>query len=110
MKNLNEYTKIVNEIFANYSKQGTQDWDYNIALVDLQYQIGSLSKRVLQMKNQRFNDGLSQDEIKEKIADELADIFTVTLFISSQLSVNLDEAFSKMVLSDQKKIKERSAN
>ena len=46
----------------------------------------------------------------QKIADELADIFTVTLFISSELGVNLDEAFNKMVLSDQKKIKERSGN
>lgn len=110
MKSLKDYTKEVVKTFNNYTKTGTVKWTYKIALLDLQYQIGSLTKRVMQLDNQRHKEGLSEKEIEEKIADELADIFTETLFIAKELNVDLDKAFSKMLDSDKSKISKRAMN
>lgn len=107
MKDLKYYTKEVVKIFTKYTKTGTVNWTYKIALLDLQYQLGSLTKRVMQLDNQRHKEGQSEKEIKDKIADELADIFTETLFIAHELKVDLDKAFTKMLESDNKKISDR---
>jgi NTP pyrophosphatase (non-canonical NTP hydrolase) len=105
--NLKEYTKEVVKIFKKYAQTGTVVWDYKIALLDLQYQIGSLTKRVMQMDGQRYKEGLTDREIKDKVADELADIFTEVLFIAKELNVDLDKAFHKMLESDEAKISKR---
>jgi NTP pyrophosphatase (non-canonical NTP hydrolase) len=107
MKTLNDYTKEVVKIFNSYTKTGTVKWDYKIALLDLQYQIGSLTKRVMQLDNQRHKEGLTEKELKEKVADELADIFAETLFIVKELNVDIDKAFQKMIQSDKVKISSR---
>jgi hypothetical protein len=98
------------KIFKEYDKQGTKTWTYDVAATDLQYQIGSLSKRILQMKKLRFNEGLSDSEIKDKIADELADVLAETLFIARELDIDIVDAWDKMLQSDKKKIGERSGN
>lgn len=59
------------------------------------------------MDGKRYKEGLSDKDIKEKIADELADIFTETLFIAKELKIDLDKAFDKMLESDHLKIKQR---
>ena len=46
-----EIDKIFEEqmkVWQNYSKQGTIEWTWEIAAQDLQYQMGSLTKRILQ--------------------------------------------------------------
>ncbi len=53
MTQLQQMTKAVIEIFAAYGAQGTKDWDYDIAAHDLQYQIGKLTKGILQLKEYR---------------------------------------------------------
>lgn len=108
MKTIKDYTNDVVKIFNKYTKTGTVKWTYEIALLDLQYQLGSLTKRVMQLQNKRHKENLSEKEIKDKIADELADIFAETLFIAKELKVDLDKAFNKMLESDDKKIKDRS--
>jgi len=107
MKSLKDYTKVVVKIFTKYTKTGTVKWTYKIALLDLQYQLGSLTKRIMQLDNQRHKEWQTEKEIKEKVADELADIFTETLFIAHELKIDLDKAFTKMLESDNKKISER---
>lgn len=108
MKTLAKYQTEIVHIFKEYTKQGTKPWTYKIAAFDLSYQIGSLAKRIAQLDGERYSDGMAPDEIKEKIADELADIFAEVLFISHELGIDLDSAWNKMTESDQKKISERS--
>jgi len=106
-----EFDKIFEEqmkVWQNYSKQGTIEWTWEIAAQDLQYQMGSLTKRILQLQNKRYDDKLTKDEIKEHIADELADIVAECLFIANGLDIDMGKAYNNMLESDKKKISERS--
>ncbi len=107
-KDLNDMRDELLEVWNNYHKQGTIPWTHEIAAQDLQYQLGSLTKLILQLKNYRYNEGLSESEIKEKIADELADIIAEAIFIGDGYGIDLMEAWNKMLRSDERKIEERS--
>lgn len=108
MKTLKDYTEEIVDIFKEYDRTGTKTWNYKIAAFDLSYQIGSLAKRVAQLDGERYADGLSKEEIKKHIADELADIFAETLFIAHDLGIDLEQGWEDMKTSDQKKIETRS--
>ncbi len=107
-KTLKDYTNEVVHIFGKYSAQGTKPWTHQVATRDLAYQIGSLSKVLLQLENFRYREGLSPQELRAKAADELADIFAEVLFIAHGMGISLAEAWDAMLLSDRKKITERS--
>lgn len=107
MKTLVDLTQEIKTIFKNYEQQGTLPWDYKIATTDLAYQIGNLTKAILQFQNYRYRDGMSDKEIKNKAADELADILAEVLIIADDLKIDLYEAWENMKKSDQKKISER---
>lgn len=96
------------DIFKAYDTQGTNTWDFKIASHDLQYQVGNLTKGILQLTGDRYADGLGDDQIKTNIADELADIMAEVLFIAHELDINLTEAWRAMIKSDETKINERS--
>jgi len=107
-KTLEEMTKQIVEMFDHYESQGTAHWTYKIAALDLSYQLGSLAKRILQLDGERYTEGLSKEEIKAKISDELADILAEALFISHELGMDMEQAWERMLASDAKKIEERS--
>jgi hypothetical protein len=108
MKTLKDLTDDVLMTFNRYNDQGTNPWDYETATYDLAYQIGMLTKRIMQMKNKRYADGLSQAELKELVADECADILANTLFVAHELDIDLEKAWQGMLDSDEKKIEERT--
>lgn len=107
-KTLSQITEEIVSIFDEHRKQGTLDWDYEIASRDLIYQVGSLNKAILQLKNHRYRDGKTDAELKEVVADELADILAEVAFIANDMGINLETAWEKMAESDRKKIRERS--
>lgn len=109
MTQLQEMTKRVVDIFQAYGAQGTKDWDYDIAAHDLQYQIGKLTKGILQLKGYRYDEQLTGDQIKQNIADECADTLAEILFITHKLDIDIEAAFEAMLESDKKKISERSS-
>lgn len=108
MNEINLMKSQIVEVFKKYDGQGTSSWTYDIAAQDLQYQVGSLIKCILQLRGFRYREGLSEEKIKEKISDELADILAEVLFISHELNIDVETAWNKMVESDEKKIEERS--
>lgn len=103
---MEEYIQEIRAIYRSYEKTGTKPWDYGIASRDLSYQVGSLTKLIMQMEGERYKD-VSDESLKEKIGDELADIFAEVLFISSELDIDIDKSWRKMVDSDNRKIEER---
>lgn len=109
-KTLADFTKEVVEIFERYDKTGTLHWDYRIAASDLPYQLGSLTKAISQLHGERFADGKTPEELKKTIADELADILAEVLFIAHDLSIDMEQAWGKMLASDSKKIEERTTS
>ncbi len=106
-KDLAQYTEEVVSTFKKYEATGTVPWNYSIAARDLPYQVGSLTKAILQLENIRHRKGKTEEDLRKDIADELADIFAEVLFIAHELGISLDEAWSGMLESDDRKISER---
>jgi len=109
MKTLDQLTQEIVAVYKEYAKQGTLDWDYRATTTDLSYQVGSLAKVVMQMQNLRYRDGLSDEELKKKAGDELADILAEVLIIANDLGIDMNQAWNNMIQSDQNKISERSS-
>lgn len=107
-KDLNDMLSELLEVWNSYHKQGTHPWTREVAAQDLQYQIWSFAKLVLQLQNFRYREWLSEDEIKKKMADELADILAEVIFVADGYQIDLPQAWQDMLVSDRKKISERS--
>lgn len=107
-KSIKTYTKEVVKTIHSYNTTGVKKWDYHTAAFDLPVQVGSLAKALMQYENTRFAYGASKKELKAKIGDELADIFTEVLFIAHELDIDIEEAFSKMLDSDKQKVTTRT--
>ena len=107
-KTLDQLTQEVIAIFTDYEKQGTKPWNYKSALNDLPYQLGSLAKRVNQLEGYRYREGLSDEELNNYIADELADMIAEVLFIAHDMRIDINRAWEKMIESDHQKINQRS--
>ena len=105
---IKEMTEKQLAVWKTYSKQGTKEWTYETAIQDMPYQVGSVSKLYLQLTNFRYRDGMTDEMIKEKMADELADILSVVFFTAHGLGIDLDKAFNDMLQSDETKIAKRS--
>lgn len=104
MDTLDKMQQEVVEMFNKYESQGTKPWTYEIASHDLQYQLGNLSKCVLQLQNYRYREGLDEPQIKDKLSDELADIMADVLLIAHELDIDLHSAWANMLASDQKRL------
>lgn len=98
--------QVVHQMEA-YPQIGTKKWTYRTALKDLPVQVGSLTKLMMQSDGERDDHGMSKKEIKTKMADELADLLSLTLFIAQGLSIDMKEAWRTMLASDQAKFAAR---
>mgnify|MGYP001566597788 FL=1 len=96
-------------IFKKYELTGTTQWTAAIAARDLSYQIGSLTKVLMQIDGQRYAEGKDSEELKAKVADELADILAEVLFIAHEMDISMEDAWQKMLGSDNNKISQRSS-
>jgi len=107
-KLISELQQDVLKIYRAYEKTGTNKWTYQTALIDLQYQIGSLAKCALQLRGDRFNEGKTASQLNAAMGDELADILAEALFIAHELGIDLSEAWENMLQSDKSKIATRT--
>lgn len=108
-KSIAELTAEVQAIYKEYRATGTAPWTYDIAAKDLPYQVGSLMKRIMQLRGERHADNKSETALKNEIGDELADILAEVLFIASELEIDILSAWDRMLASDHTKIIERVA-
>ena len=96
-------TQIV-DTFNKYDAQGTAHRTYETAAFDLPYQVGNLAKCILQLTGRRHKSWLTDEQIKGNLADELADIVAEALFIAHELDIDMDKAWTDMLMSDEEKI------
>ncbi len=106
-KTLDEMTKEVKETFNAYVAQGTKRWNWQSAAKDLPYQVGSITKIMLQLTNERWPEGKTKKQLKAELGDELADVMAEVLFMAAQLDINLEEAWQNMLKSDKRKVNDR---
>ena len=99
--------QVVRQI-SQYSQTGTKPWDYQTAVKDLPVQVGSLTKLIMQKNGERFAHGMSEQDIRLKIADELADIMSLVLYIAHELNIDIKEAWGNMLKSDFTKFSRRN--
>lgn len=84
-------------------KLHTKTWDYKIAVKDLSVQVGSLTKLSMQLENERDAYRKSDQAIKDEIADELADLLSLALFIAHELKIDIMKAWENMLKADEEK-------
>lgn len=107
-KTIQQMTEDVVKSFDNYVAQGTKKWNWESAAKDLPYQVGSITKIMQQLTNERWAHGKSEFELKAEMSDELADVIGCALFIAADLGIDIDQAWQNMLDSDKRKISERS--
>jgi len=107
-KTISELTRAVQESFGKYDRQGTRHWTWETAARDLPYQVGSLSKVMLQLSGDRYAEGKSKEALKWQLRNELADIMAEVLYIAAELKIDMNQAMAEMVEDDQQKMKERT--
>jgi len=105
---ITELTKLVKQSFGQYDKQGTRHWTWETAAKDLTYQIGSLTKVMLQLSGERWADGKNNEELEWQFRNELADILAEVLYVAGERNINMNQAMDEMVGDDKKKVKERA--
>ena len=82
-KNLGQLTDEIVATYKSYEKTGTKPWDYLVASRDLSYQVGSLTKVIMQLNNERYAKAGAED-LRAQAGDELADILAEVLFIAKE--------------------------
>ena len=92
----------------SYHKVGTPVWDYETAANDLPWQVGSMTKLIMQLSGKRHNEGLSKEELMRRLSDELADVVCVALYVAHELDIDIEKAFDAMLESDKKLVASRS--
>ena len=100
-------TEQVVQQMKKYPQIGTKPWDYQIAAKDLPCQVGSLLKLIMQLNGERYRHNKTDAELKLQVADELADILSLVLFISHELDINMEIVWSQMLSSDEQKFTHR---
>jgi hypothetical protein len=108
-KTISQLTKDVKESFGKYDLQGTKHWTWETAARDLPYQVGSLSKVLLQLSGDRYKEGKDDDALQWQLRNELADILAEVLYIAGELDIDMNQAMAEMVSDDTKKVAERTS-
>jgi NTP pyrophosphatase (non-canonical NTP hydrolase) len=107
-RTIQQMTEEVVESFNSYVAQGTKKWNWKSAAKDLPYQVGSVTKIMQQLTNERWAGDKSKDQLKQEMSDELADVIACALFISADLGIDIEQAWQNMLELDKKKISKRS--
>jgi NTP pyrophosphatase (non-canonical NTP hydrolase) len=101
-------SQVVKQMGRYKEKMGTKAWDYKIAAKDLPCQIGSLTKMLMQLEGERYRHGKSDQQIRDGISDELADLLSLVLFIAHELKIDIHQAWQGMLMSDEEKFCNRA--
>lgn len=90
---LRDYQQKVDEWIKTY---GVRYFDEKTNMILLTEEIGELSRLVARVYGeQSFKKELSQDEIKNQLGDEMADILFVLTCLSNQMNIDLESAVKK---------------
>lgn len=94
--NFKEAIKLAEEIIKRFEKIEGKKWGAEGSLIELQKQVGELSKLIMVYEKYYFSDRDKTDKqyetTKEKIADELADIFYAIIRIAKHYNIDLEKA------------------
>jgi len=77
----------------------------------LMEEVGELSRHIARKYGeQSYKVELSQDEVRQKIRDEIADVLFVLICLANQMEINLEEALVKTINKKTQRDNERHQN
>ena len=90
-----EAIKLAEDIIERFEKIEGRKWGAEGSLIELQKQVGELSKLIMVREKYYFSDRDKIDEQyetnKDKIADELADILYVIIRLAKHYNIDLEK-------------------
>lgn len=87
--------KIIDEWIKKY---GVRYFNELTNTVILSEEVGELSRLIARKYGeQSFKEEISDEEIKAKISDEMADIVFVIMCLANQMDIDLEDAFNKNI-------------
>lgn len=106
-----EAIKLAEEIIERFEKIEGKEWGAEASLIELQKQVGELSKLIMVYENYYFPDRGKVDKCynasKEKIGDELADTLYAIIRIAKHYKIDLEEAYIKAREAEDKFLKSK---
>jgi len=91
-----EAIKLAESIIERFEKIEGRKWGAEGSLIELQKQVGELSKLIMVHEKYYFSDRDKTDEQyesdKEKIADELADVLYAIIRLAKHYDIDLEKA------------------
>ncbi|MFH0701017.1 MAG: hypothetical protein V2A62_01115 [Candidatus Woesearchaeota archaeon] len=91
-----EAVKLAESIIVRFEKIEGRKWGAEGSLIELQKQVGELSKLIMVYEKYYFSDRDKIDKqyeaSTEKIADELADVFYALIRIARHYNIDLEKA------------------
>ena len=91
-----EVEKLVLKNVERYSKKYNVKIDDYFAILKLSEEVGELSQAFLvHKKKSRPSKFKSENESKENVAEELADVITVSIILANELDIDLEDALNK---------------
>ena len=92
-------------------KYGVRYFSELTNMVILSEEVGELAKLVARKYGeQSFKNEISNQEVKEKISDEMADVMFVLMCLANQMDINLEDAFHKNIEKKTSRDKDRHHN
>ncbi|MFH2104927.1 MAG: MazG nucleotide pyrophosphohydrolase domain-containing protein [Parcubacteria group bacterium] len=99
-----ELQQKVNENVANYEKNHDVDFNKDTALLKLFEEVGEFTQAVLvHQKKCRAEKRISEEESKEKMSAELADVLGMTIICADRLDIDLEKAIGDKWIDKEKK-------
>ncbi|MFH1072621.1 MAG: hypothetical protein V1743_04290 [Nanoarchaeota archaeon] len=106
-----EAITLAHRIIERFEKIEEREWGAEGALIELQKQVGELSKLVMMHEKYYFPSRDKTDSsyasTRDKIGDELADIFYAILRIAKHYDIDLEEAHLKARKAEDEFLKEK---
>jgi hypothetical protein len=105
--NFEQAIKERNQVDKKYLTQGTKAWSIKEIILDMSYQVGNLSKSMLQKDSYVRMHGMSAGELDSVIETDVVDMLSLVLSLAERLDMDVDKAFKEHIQEDIEKIERR---
>lgn len=105
-----ETIKLAEDIIQRFEKVENKPWKAEASMIELSKQVGQLANEIM-ICEKYYCPGMKKDStpIKEKIEDELADIFYSIIRIAKHYNIDLEKAHLKARQGEDEFLKKQNA-
>ncbi len=96
---LNYYIEKLELVSAKYAEKNEISRDDDWFVFKLQEEMGELTQQYLMLTNRARKKGLTNEEIRNKMEDEVADVLGQVLLLSNHFDINIEQALERKWLS-----------